>query len=284
MTTRYGYPSNGGPSYDDDVERGVRRVDLTTGVSVSFEEWGDRSGQTVILLHAWAESLHSFDRLKSLLPNSFHLVAMDQRGHGDADKTVDGYDLESLASDVVAFMDAIGLSSAILAGSSSGGYVAQQVAVRNPARVVGLVLIGSPRSLRGRPTFADELALLTDPVDPVWARTFVRNFPLHHEVPQWYLDDRVSDAVRMPAEVWRSSLAGLTTSPAPIETGSISVPTLIIWGDRDDLLAEQDEQALAAEISGSRLLVYEGVGHLVLWEQPERLAADVAEFVYATVP
>ena len=161
---------------------------------------------------------------------------MDQRGHGDADKPTDGYDLESLGKDVEAFMDAVGLPSAVLAGSSSGGYVAQQVAVHSPDRVAGLVLIGSPPSLRGRPAFAEEVARLTDPVDPAWVRGFLEAFPLFHDVPDWYVADRVSEACRIPAQVWQASLAGLTTSPAPIEAGPISAPTLILWGDRDGLL------------------------------------------------
>ena len=58
----------------------------------------------------------------------------------------------------------------MLVRSSSGGYVAQQVAVDNPNRVAGLVLVGSPHSLHGRPAFADEVERLTDPVDPTWVR------------------------------------------------------------------------------------------------------------------
>jgi pimeloyl-ACP methyl ester carboxylesterase len=84
-----------------------------------------------------------------LLPPTIHAVALDQRGHGAADKPADGYTLPELADDVVAFLDAVGLTSAVLLGRSSGGYLAQQVAVRAPNRVTGLVLVGSPRSLRG---------------------------------------------------------------------------------------------------------------------------------------
>jgi rifampin ADP-ribosylating transferase len=101
--------------------------------------------------------------------------------------------------DVVAFMDAVGISSAVLLGSSSGGYIAQQVAVTSPDRVAGLVLVGSPRSLRGRPPFADEVDQLTDPVDAQWVREFLTWFPRFHQVPQWYLDDRVQDGAAMPA-------------------------------------------------------------------------------------
>lgn len=271
----------GAAKYDPQVgsKQGVTRVRLRTGVTLAFVEQGDRSGTPILLLHAWAESLRCFDRLSPLLPPSLRVFALDQRGHGDADKPPDGYDLETLATDVVAFLDAVGVSSVVLAGSSSGGYVAQQVAIRNPDRVAGLVLIGSPRSLHGRPPFADEIEQLADPVDPIWVRQLLAWFPLWHDVPDWYFEDRVREAARLPANVWQTSLAGLTSSPPPIEVGTISTPTLILWGDRDELLAREDQRALAAAIPNSQFFVCEGAGHLLLWEQPERVAADITRFV-----
>jgi len=148
-----------------DQQQGVRRVGLATGVSVPYVSVGPPSAAPVVLLHAWGESWHSFDRLLPLLPRAIHAVAMDLRGHGDADKPAAGYSLVDVAADVAAFMDAVGVSSAVLVGSSSGGYVAQQVAITSPHRVAGLVLVGSPASLQGRPSFADEVDRLTDPVD-----------------------------------------------------------------------------------------------------------------------
>jgi rifampin ADP-ribosylating transferase len=183
------------------------------------------------------------------------------------------------AADVEAFMAAMGLRSAVLLGSSSGGYVAQQVALGIPHRVTGLVLVGSPRSLQGRPPFADEVDRLTDPVDRAWVESSLEWFPRFHDVPDWYIKDRVDDGARMPAHVWRQALAGLITARPPTETGTITVPTLIIWGARDELLTWEDERALASAIPASRLVVYEDTGHLVLWEQPERVASDLADFV-----
>jgi pimeloyl-ACP methyl ester carboxylesterase len=248
-------------------------------VTLAFAEQGDRPGPAVLLLHAWLESLRSFDRLTPSLLPSPRVVALDQRGHGESDKPADGYDLDTLASDVVAFLDAMGLPSVVLAGSSSGGYVAQQVAIRYPDRVAGLVLIGSPRSLHGRPPFADQIDKLEDPVDPRWVREFLAWFPLCYEVPDWYVEDRVREAARIPAAVWRASVAGLTTSPPPTTLGTICAPTLILWGDRDGLLAHEDQVALAETIPNSQLLVYQGVGHLMLWEQPERVASDITRFL-----
>jgi pimeloyl-ACP methyl ester carboxylesterase len=258
---------------------GVGQLRLATGVSLSYASTGPSSASPVLLLHAWAESRRSFDRLLPLLPGTLHAIAVDQRGHGDAEKPPAGYSLESLAADIEAFMDAIGIASAVLVGSSSGGYVAQQVAITYPSRVAGLVLVGSPRSLRERPSFADELEALTDPIDPAWVRQALAWFPRYHDVPSSYLEDRVEDGARIPAHIWRESFRGLLAAEPPTDAGHISAPTLIVWGDHDDLLARDQQEALAAAIPGSRLVVYQDTGHLVLWEQPERLASDLTAFI-----
>ncbi len=262
----------------------LHAVRLRTGVTLPYVVQGDPSGLPVVLLHPWAESLGCFDRLLPLLPSTLHVFAMDQRGHGTADKPQAGYDLVDYVADVEAFLDAMGMPAAIIAGSSSGGYVAQQLAVTSPGRVLGLVLIGAPRSLHGRSTFADEMEGLTDPVDPGWVRASLTWFPTFHEVPDWYLDDRVVDGARLPARVWRDALAGLTKAMPPTEVGSITAPTLIIWGSRDELLPRADQELLAAAIPGSRLVIYEDTGHLVLWEQPDRVASDLTAFAMGLAP
>jgi rifampin ADP-ribosylating transferase len=254
-------------------------VELSNGVTLAYVSTGVASGTPILLLHAWGESRRAFDRLLPLLPVNVHAVAVDQRGHGDASRPTAGYSLEDLAEDVDLFMATVGISAAVLVGSSSGGYVAQQVAIASPHRVAGLVLVGSPRDLQGRPSFADEVDQLTDPMDPAWVRTSLSWFPRFNDVPQWYIDDRVRDGVRIPAHVWRDTLSGLITARPPTDTATISAPTLIVWGANDELLPRQDQEALAAAIPSSRLAVYENTGHLVLWEQPERLASDLMTFI-----
>jgi pimeloyl-ACP methyl ester carboxylesterase len=271
-----------GRSYGGRVSRtgDVRRARLRTGITVSWVASGDPAGVPVVLLHAWTESRRSFDRLRAALPPSVNALAVDQRGHGDADCPAGGYSLRGSAEDVVAFLDAVGLARAVLLGSSSGGYVAQQVAVDHPARVAGLVLVGAPRSLHGRPPFADEVDRLHDPVDPAWVRASLSWFPLVQPVPAWYLEDRVADGARVPAHVWRASLHGLTDAVPPTASGPVPVPALVLWGAEDDLLPRAEQEALCAALPGSRFLALPATGHLVLWEQPERVAAELTAFVH----
>ena len=258
----------------------VRWAELSTGVTLPYVSVGPESAApVVVLLHAWGESRRCFDRLIPMLAGTVRVVAIDMRGHGEADRPGTGYSLAALGEDVVAFMDAIGLSSAVLLGSSSGGYVAQQVAAFSPHRVCGLVLVGSPRSLQGRPSFADEVDDLSDPVDPTWVRESLAWFPRFQAVPQWYLEDRVNDGAGIPAHVWRETLTGLSNATPPTDIATITTPTLILWGDRDELLTREDEDELARAIPKSQMVTYKDTGHLVLWEQPHRIAADVTHFL-----
>jgi rifampin ADP-ribosylating transferase len=74
-------------------------------------------------------------------------------------------------------------------------------------------------------------------------------------------------------------MAGLLEAAPPTETGVIVAPTSLLWGDRDGVLPREEQERLTASVPGARLVVYEGTGHLVLWEEPERVAADLVRLV-----
>lgn len=256
-----------------------RLARLRTGLTTSYVEQGAGDGAPLILLHAWGESRRAFTPFLSYLPPGVRAVAPDQRGHGDADKPGTGYTLPELAQDAVAFLDAIGVGAAVLVGASSGGYVAQQVAVTHPERVAGLVLAGAPRSLQGpRPPFAAELDRLTDPLDPAWVRSFTLGFTRVELLPEGFLDLLVEDALKIPAAIWGLSLDGLLLSAAPTDGGAILAPTLVVSGARDAFLSRDETRRLVDAVPGSRWIEYPDAGHAVLWEQPERLARDVVAF------
>ena len=259
----------------------MRRIPLSTGVVLAVQESG--RGTPVVLLHAWGETHRSFDRLVPLLPGGLRLVVPDLRGVGGSGKPDGGFSLEDAARDVVALLDALGLDDAWLLGTSSGGYVAQQVAAQHPGRVRGLVLVGAPSDLRGQvpQTLARVLAAFHDPVSPDDIRAVNRALPLHAPVPDGFLADQAAAALTIPRAVWRAGIEGLVAAEPPLRRGTIAGPALILWGAEDDILPAAQAHELAAAIGGSRLVIYEATGHLVLWERPGRVAEDATAFIVA---
>jgi rifampin ADP-ribosylating transferase len=187
------------------MESDVRTLRLRTGITVPCFIQGDASTKPLLLLHPWGESRRTFDRLVPLL-TGLRILAPDLRGQGEADKPEAGYSLAEQAEDVAAILDALDVPQAYILGSSSGGYVAQQLAVMYPERVAALVLVGAPLSLQGRPAFADDVDSLTDPLDEDWVRESLSWFPMLHPVPPWFIEDRVQDGLAMPARPGRAFL------------------------------------------------------------------------------
>jgi pimeloyl-ACP methyl ester carboxylesterase len=115
------------------------QIDLR-GLTFHYRDWGGRS-KPLVLLHGLASQSHIFDLVAPRLAQSFRVVVLDQRGHGESSKPNTGYDFETIDDDLLAFLDVLKFKRAILAGHSWGGNVALQFAVRRPERVAALVLI-----------------------------------------------------------------------------------------------------------------------------------------------
>jgi non-heme chloroperoxidase len=250
---------------------------LPGGPRLPYVEQGDRAGLPIVLLHAFADSWRSFERVLPHLPRSIRAIAVTQRGHGDASRPPSGYRVEDFASDLLAFVDVLELEAAVLVASSSAGLTVQHFAVDHPERTLGLVFIGAPRSLRDKPVteFVTSVSELSDPVD----RSFVSELldaTLARPLPPDFRATLIAENLKVPARVWKATIDGLVEAVPAVESGTITAPTIIIWGDQDGFLPRSDQEALAAAIAGSQLVVYEGAGHAVQWEEPERVAADVA--------
>jgi pimeloyl-ACP methyl ester carboxylesterase len=252
-------------------------VVLADAVRLAVFERG--AGTPVVLLHAWGETHRSFDRLLKLLPAGFHLLVPDQRGAGDSDKPITGYSLEDAAADVAGMLDALAIPAAWVVGSSSGAYVAQQLAVAFPTRLLGLVLIGSPRTLAGGDPFGEVLAAFHDPVLPEDIQALNERLDFPPTIPRDFLDVQNAAALTIPRHVWIAGYRGLIEAVPPTETGTIPVPTLLLSGADDELLGSAAAAELAALIPGSRHLVYPKTGHFVLWERADWVARDVTHFV-----
>jgi pimeloyl-ACP methyl ester carboxylesterase len=260
---------------------------LSTGLRVHYAEQGDPTGEAIVFLHAYVDSWFSYSRVLPLLSAEYHAFAPDQRGHGDSDKPRCCYTADDYAADVDAFMDAVGVEKATLVGDSSGGLIAQRVALDYPHRVSRLVLIGSPTTLvNNEPVvkLGKEMLALEDPISPEFVREFVLG-TIHHPVPEEFLERAVSESLKVPARVWRDYCEGVVlTVDDTARLGEIGAPTLILWGEQDALLPREEQEWRAAAIPDATLKAYPETGHLAHWVRPGWVVRDLEAFMRGEHP
>lgn len=258
----------------------LKSAPVREGLTLPYADAGYPSGTPVVFVHGLADSWWSFEPLLRRLPASLHGYAPTQRGHGDADRPPDGYAPEDFAADLVAFLDAADIGRTLLVGSSSGGVYARMVAGSHPDRVLGLVLIGVPGTLADKPAVTavrETVAGLRDPVPREFVETFMAGM-VARPMARGFMETMIDEGLKVPAYVWQETVRGLLEADLRASLAGILVPTLVIWGDQDDILPRSDQQTILDAIHGARLLTYEGAGHAVHWEQPERVVADLAAF------
>jgi non-heme chloroperoxidase len=253
---------------------------------VHYAEPGDREGEAIVFLQAYVDSWFSYSRVLPLLSPEYHAFAPDQRGHGDSDKPQCCYTADDYAADIDAFMEAVSIEKATLVGDSSGGLIAQRVALDYPHRVSRLVLIGSPTTLVNNEAVRELgeglLAGLEDPISPEFVREFVLG-TIHDPLPEEFLVETVSQSLKVAARVWSDYWEGVVlTADDTARLHEIGAPTLILWGEQDALLPREEQEWRAAVIPDATLKVYPETGHLAHWVRPEWVVRDLEAFLKQT--
>jgi len=259
-------------------------VSLSTGVRIEYVEQGqaEADGAPVIFLHGVTDSWRSFERVLPLLPPSVHALALSQRGHGDSSRPTSGYRFADMSADLLAFLDAMGLRTATIVGHSMGASVAQRFAIDHPDRVERLALMGA-FSTFDDPGLADfvtsAIAPLTDPIAAPFAREWQLS-TLARAMSADHFDAVVSETLKVPARVWREAFDGFLNTPDfTSELTTVSVPVLLMWGDRDSYALRVAQDRLLEVMPQAQFIAYEGFGHAFHWEDPERFTKDLVPFL-----
>lgn len=255
-------------------------VDLSTDVRMHVEVLGPVDAPALVLLHGYSDSGFSFSRILPLLPADRRIIVPDLRGHGGSSRPPGSYGMDTLASDVLALLDALHVESAVVLGHSMGSLVAQRIATLAPDRVEALVLVGSAPSIHGLAGL-DEFRAAVDALGEPVPEEFVRAFQestIVRPVPLEFMDGVVAESLRLPARVWYELLVGMIEAPV-VAPGEIRARTLILWGTEDGVFGRDQQARLLELIPGARLRVVEGVGHAPHWEDPPRFAAELTGFL-----
>jgi non-heme chloroperoxidase len=257
-----------------------KSIELGSDIRLRYVEQGDPDGVPVIFLHGYTDSWHSFEGVLTQLPSRYRAFAISQRGHGNSDRPQAGYAAKDFAADVAAFIKKKNLRKVIVAGHSMGGIVAQRFVLDHPQLVKGLVIIASAATLDDNTAvkeFEKEVDKLIDPVDREFAAGF-QTATITNPVPAPYLELVINESMKLPAFVWKQVAHGMFNYNFVPELQKIAVPTLLVWGDKDSFFPREGQDLLQKSIKGSKLLVYEGVGHAIHWEVPVRFTNDIVQF------
>ena len=261
-----------------------KSISLATGVRLSYVEQGDPAGTPVIFLHGVTDSWHSFERVLPLLPTGIHAFALSQRGHGDSSRPASGYRLSDMSDDLAAFMDAVRVQRAVVVGHSMGSSVAQQFAIDHPERLSRMVLIGAFAGYQD-PEFQafvkTSILPLTDPITSEFAREWQLS-TLARTMDAAHLDTAVAETLKVPAFVWHATFGGfLESGDVTGALARVTVPTLLMWGERDTYATREAQQRLLQALPHAVLTTYEGHGHALHWEDPQRVVDDLVPLLTA---
>ena len=150
-------------TWKDPSPHTVRRIPVSTGVKLEVLDWGG-AGHPLIFLAGFGNSAHIFDNFAPEFISHFRTLGITRRGFGASDKPASGYDTVSLARDIIAVLDSLGISRATLAAHSFGGSELNYLAVRYPNRVDRLIYLDA--AVDHRELYDTRSWLAAFPTDP----------------------------------------------------------------------------------------------------------------------
>ncbi len=286
--------SGGGPFGCATARR--RRFDLG-GLRLAALEWGEPGRPGVLFLHGGSAHAHWFDAVAPGLADRFHVVSLDQRGHGESQwpaPAADGaaYATEHFVADLVGVLDALGWARAAVVGHSMGGHNAMALAVWHPDRLWALTVIDSRpaipldrlsrmhrrghRGPRRHETLASALGsfrlLPPDTVaDPALLEHLAREGIAERDGGFLYRFDPAANGARRPVDLW--SLVS-----------RIAAPTLLVRGERSPILPAPMAEDLRQRIRGARLVVIPRAYHHLVLDAPAAFLQALGPFLDETAP
>lgn len=259
----------------------AQSIPVSSAVQLDFREKGNGNSTTILFLHGFSDSWFSYSMLLDKLPRKYHCIALSLRGHGDSPKPASGYSPDLMAEDVIHFLDRRGIDKVVVVGHSMGTTVAINLALRFPERTKALVLIGAFASFNDKsfmPSFVASIDQLKDPVDINFIKEFQES-TIMKPVPPAFLENVIKESRKLTALVWKETIQGLKNSDFENQLSAYQKPVLLLWGEADQFVLEDDQNRLLKAFPNVRLLRYESIGHAVHWEAPDRVAGDITGFL-----
>lgn len=266
------------------------------GMKVHLRDEGPRDDPVpIVLLHGTSASLHTWEGWAGALRGQRRVIRFDLAGFGlTGPNSKNNYSIESYVAFVTAVLDQLGVQRFVLAGNSLGGQIALETAYTLPQRVDKLVLVDSagyeftPESipLGFRIARVPGLRGLVEVVLPRGVvQDSVRNvYGDASKVTPELVDRYYELALRAGNRRALAKRFQQTMVSNGEHIKALKLPTLILWGGKDRLIPPENGREFSRDIAGSRLVIFDELGHVPQEEDPGRTVAELRRFLGLAAP
>jgi pimeloyl-ACP methyl ester carboxylesterase len=231
-------------------------------MNINYEESGRGNPKVVIFVHGAGGSSATWTMQLRILSSHFHIVALDLNGHGETPDRQEENILESYIKDIGILVDQF--DRPILVGHSMGGALTQLYALKNPSHLQGIILVGTGARLRVSPIIFE---LLDNDFDGYISA--LGKFAFHPNTSKELIEASLSEIRKCPPKIIRRDFELCDAFDIMEEVNEISLPTLILVGDNDQMTPPKYSLYLNENINGATYQIIENAGHSLMLEQAE---------------
>lgn len=282
MARKYGGPAS-------------RFAETPEGLKLHYRDEGNPDGATLVLLHGTNASLHTFAPVIERLGGEYRIITLDFPAHGLSGAHPRGdYSARGYMEAVDAIVEATGAQTFVLGGNSLGGWVSWRYALENPERVEGLILIdagGAPlRPGETPPPLNLGFRLARNPLGRIVLERYTPRSLFEKSIKQTVGDPAIVDDAMVDRYWELARMPGMRREAAKRFTADregdyaqklkdIEAPTLIIWGDQDQLVYPSAATTFDEQIPDADVVMLGNIGHIPQEEAPEATANAIRRFM-----
>ena len=228
--------------------------------------------QSLVFIHGSGGDHSAWSHQYAGLHKQYNIAAVDLPGHGSSEGNGES-DIERYCLWVKNLLDILQLKNVILVGHSLGAAINLQFAINYPQTIQGIVTVGGGMKMPVNPAIFEFLK--TNPVESV---ELVCKFSVAKQNREKFMEPLVKSLAKTRTDVLQGDLTACDKFDVSQKVSKISIKALAICGAEDKMTPPEFSRQISESISGEKLCLIEGAGHLVMMEQPEEFNAALNKF------